>query len=227
MSALELPLPSGARFAVRRVYCVGQNYPQHVREMGGDPATNVPCFFMKPPDGLLGPGSRIPYPPATHDFQHEVELVVALGAGGRDLAPDAARRAILAYGVGLDLTRRDLQAELKRRGHPWELAKSFTGSAVLSTLVPWKEGLPPSTLLRLTVNGEVRQESPIGAMSRGVEELLVLLSRYDALAPGDLLFTGTPAGVGPLVPGDRLEATCGEARLSAVVAEAHPSGESP
>ncbi len=187
--------------------------------MGGNLAASVPCFFMKPPDGLLGPGARIPYPPETHDFQHEVELVIALGEGGRNLAPEDARRAVLAYGVGLDLTRRDLQTELKRRGHPWELAKSFTASAVVSGLVPWGEGLPSTTPLRLRVNGHLRQETAIGAMIHGVEDLLVLLSRYDTLAPGDLLFTGTPAGVGPLVPGDRLEATCGEAHLEATVVD--------
>jgi fumarylpyruvate hydrolase len=183
MNGVTLPFGE-ERFAVRRVYCVGQNYSEHVREMGGDPTANVPCFFMKPTDGLLGPGARVPYPPET-----------------------------------LDLTRRDLQADLKRRAHPWELAKSFTGSAVVSALVPWGPGLPPTTVLRLTVNGTVRQDATLGAMIRDVEDLLVLLSRYDALAPGDLLFTGTPAGVGPLGVGDRLEAVCGEARLEATVVD--------
>jgi fumarylpyruvate hydrolase len=218
MNGVTLPFGE-ERFAVRRVYCVGQNYSEHVREMGGDPTANVPCFFMKPTDGLLGPGARVPYPPETRDFQHEVELVVALGSGGRRLDREGARRAIRAYGVGLDLTRRDLQADLKRRAHPWELAKSFTGSAVVSALVPWGPGLPPTAVLRLTVNGTVRQEATLGAMIRDVEDLLVILSRYDALAPGDLLFTGTPAGVGPLGVGDRLEAVCGEARLEASVVE--------
>lgn len=217
MSGASLPLEGGGRFAVRRVYCVGQNYPQHVREMGGDPARAEPCFFMKPADGLLGPGEPIPYPPETRDFHHEVELVVALGAGGRRLSAEEAARAIAAYGVGLDLTRRDLQAALKARAHPWELAKSFTGSAAVSALVPWGTGLGPGTPLRLAVNGRLRQESTLGAMLRGTVELLVTLSRYDALAPGDLLFTGTPEGVGPLVPGDRLEAVCGRARLEATV----------
>ena len=213
-----LPLRTGGNFPVRRIYCVGQNYAEHVREMGGAPAPGLPCFFMKPPDALLGPGARIAYPPETRDFHHEVEFVVALGRGGHRLTATEAQAAVVAYGVGLDLTRRDLQAELKRRGHPWELAKSFSGSAVISELVPWNEGLAPTTTLRLEVNGRVRQETTLGMMTHGVGELLEILSRYDTLAAGDLLFTGTPAGVGPLVPGDRLLATCGEARLEAHVA---------
>ncbi len=215
-----LPLRTGGNFPVRRIYCVGQNYAEHVREMGGAPAAGLPCFFMKPPDALLGPGARIVYPPETRDFHHEVELVVALGRGGFRLTAAEAQAAVVAYGVGLDLTRRDLQAELKRRGHPWELAKSFSGSAVVSELVPWNEGLAPTTTLRLEVNGRVRQETTLGMMTHGVGELLEILSRYDTLAAGDLLFTGTPAGVGPLVPGDRLLAICGEARLEARVADA-------
>ena len=215
-----LPLRTGGNFPVRRIYCVGQNYAEHVREMGGGTATGLPCFFMKPPDALLGPGARIVYPPETRDFHHEVELVVALGRGGFRLTAAEAQAAVVAYGVGLDLTRRDLQAELKRRGHPWELAKSFSGSAVVSELVPWNEGLAPTTTLRLEVNGRVRQETTLGMMTHGVGELLEILSRYDTLAAGDLLFTGTPAGVGPLVPGDRLLAICGEARLEARVADA-------
>ena len=214
-----LPLRTGGNFPVRRIYCVGQNYAEHVREMGGAPAPGLPCFFMKPPDALLGPGARIAYPPETRDFHHEVEFVVALGRGGHRLTATEAQAAVVAYGVGLDLTRRDLQAELKRRGHPWELAKSFSGSAVISELVPWNEGLAPTTTLRLEVNGRVRQETTLGMMTHGVGELLEILSRYDTLAAGDLLFTGTPAGVGPLVPGDRLLATCGEARLEAHVAD--------
>ena len=214
-----LPLRTGGNFPVRRIYCVGQNYAEHVREMGGAPAPGLPCFFMKPPDALLGPGARIAYPPETRDFHHEVEFVVALGRGGHRLTAAEAQAAVVAYGVGLDLTRRDLQAELKRRGHPWELAKSFSGSAVISELVPWNEGLAPTTTLRLEVNGRVRQETTLGMMTHGVGELLEILSRYDTLAAGDLLFTGTPAGVGPLVPGDRLLATCGEARLEAHVAD--------
>jgi fumarylpyruvate hydrolase len=215
-----LPLRTGGNFPVRRIYCVGQNYAEHVREMGGSPTAGLPCFFMKPSDALLGPGARIVYPPETRDFHHEVELVVALGRGGFRLTAAEAQTAVVAYGVGLDLTRRDLQAELKRRGHPWELAKSFSGSAVVSELVPWNEGLAPPTTLRLEVNGRVRQETTLGMMTHGVGELLEILSRYDTLAAGDLLFTGTPAGVGPLVPGDRLLAICGEARLEARVADA-------
>lgn len=217
MSTISLPCAWGGRLPIRRIYCVGQNYSLHVREMGGDPTHSEPCFFMKPTDGLLDPTAAIPYPPATRDFHHEVELVVVLGQGGKDLSVEEAHQAITAYGVGLDLTRRDLQAELKRRGHPWELAKSFTGSAIVSSLYRWENGLPPETRLSLEVNGTLRQEATLADMLLPVPELLARLSRYDTLAPGDLLFTGTPAGVAPLVPGDRLTARCAEAQLETSV----------
>ncbi len=193
-----------ARFPVRAIYCVGRNYREHAREMGA-PADGLPCFFMKPAHGLLADSSRIPYPPATDDFQHEVELVIALGSGGRQIPPEEAMRAIFGYGIGLDLTRRDLQARLKKQGQPWELSKSFTGSAACSVLVRANPDSPDRApqRIRLVVNGTLRQEAQTDQMIWPIATLLSELSRYEELAAGDLLFTGTPAGVGPLVVGDR------------------------
>jgi fumarylpyruvate hydrolase len=193
-----------ARFPVRAIYCVGRNYREHAREMGA-PTDEAPCFFMKPAHALLADSSRIPYPPFTQDFQHEVELVVALGSGGRRIAPQEAVQAIFGYAIGLDLTRRDLQAQLKKRGQPWELSKSFTGSAACSALVPAGVGrfVDSPRTIRLVVNGTLRQEGRTDEMIWPIATLISELSRYEELAAGDLLFTGTPAGVGPLAAGDR------------------------
>ncbi len=192
------------RFPVRSIYCVGRNYREHAREMGA-PTDGLPCFFMKPAHALLADSSRIPYPPATDDFQHEVELVVALGSGGRRIPPEEALRAVFGYGIGLDLTRRDLQARLKKQGQPWELSKSFTGSAACSALVRTSfDGSDQAPhQIRLVVNGTLRQEAQTDQMIWPIATLLSELSRYEELAAGDLLFTGTPAGVGPLAVGDR------------------------
>jgi fumarylpyruvate hydrolase len=160
---------------------------------------------MKPAHALLSDSSRIPYPPATSDFQHEVELVIALGSGGRRIPPEEAMRCIFGYGIGLDLTRRDLQAQLKKQSQPWELSKSFTGSAACSALVPaGAESIHRVPhRIRLIVNGSLRQEGQSDQMIWPMATLLSELSRYEELAAGDLLFTGTPAGVGPLAVGDR------------------------
>lgn len=199
---------SEARFPLHRVYCIGRNYAAHAREMGSQAVSrDAPVFFMKPIDGVVPPGGDIPYPPATHDFHHEVEMVVGLGNGGRDLDPARALDCVFGYGVGLDLTRRDLQATLKAKGLPWDVAKAFDASAPVSELHPARDvGHPAQARLTLAVNGEIRQDADIAEMLWPVPEIIAELSRLYELKAGDLIFTGTPAGVRPLVRGDRFRA---------------------
>ena len=190
-----------ARFPVRRVYCVGQNYAAHAREMGVTDRA-VPLFFDKPADALCM-ASEVPYPPGTNDLHHEVELVVALGSGGRDLDLQQAERCIYGYAVGVDLTRRDLQAAAKKRGAPWTTAKGFDHSAPVSAIRPL--GLidhPTNADIRLAVNGLLRPPGTTAEMIWSVPEIIAELSRLFELKAGDLVFTGTPAGVGPLEQGD-------------------------
>ena len=205
---VALPIAgSDALFPVRRVYCVGQNYAAHVAEMGGDGRT-PPFFFSKPADALMPLGGRIAYPPRTDKLQHEVELVVALRDGGRDIAPEQALTHVFGYAVGIDLTRRDLQAQAKEKGQPWEMSKSFDQSGPLSALLPTgQSGHPASGRIWLTVNGAVKQDGNLAQMTWNVAEIIANLSSYVALAAGDLIFTGTPAGVSTVVRGDVLE--CG------------------
>ena len=209
-------LGTDRRFPVRRIYCIGRNYADHVREMGGEVDRDPPVFFTKPADALVTDGADTPYPPATSDLHHEVEMVVALASGGRDIAPAEATRCIFGHGVGLDLTRRDQQARAKQNGLPWDVAKAFDHAAPVSALRPVADGVPDdATVLRLTVNGESRQESTLGAMLWKVPEIIAELSRLFELKAGDLIFTGTPAGVAALQRGDQLEAGLGElARLA-------------
>lgn len=196
---------SDAAFPVHRIYCVGQNYAAHAREMGGNPEREPPFYFMKPADAVVPDGVTLPYPPRTADLHHEIELVVAIGRGGRDIPAADAPSHVFGYAVGIDLTRRDLQAEAKKRGRPWDTAKGFDGSAPLSAIRPASEvGHPREGRIWLAVNGALRQDGDIGDLVWTVEEAIAELSTLFALAPGDLLFTGTPAGVGPLVPGDRV-----------------------
>jgi fumarylpyruvate hydrolase len=191
---------SEGRFPVRRIYCVGQNYAAHAREMGSDPDRKPPFFFMKPGDAVVPSGSRMKFPTKTAELHHEVELVIALGRGGENIRVDEAARCIFGWAVGLDLTRRDLQLEAKKMGRPWDMAKGFDGSAPLGLLVP---GSPPAAAaITLSVNGELRQTGNIADMIWAVPEIIATLSTYVVLAPGDLLFTGTPAGVGAIHPGD-------------------------
>lgn len=195
------------RFPVRRVFCVGRNYADHAREMGHDPDKEPPFFFDKPADALIGPGP-LPYPPKTADLHHEVELVVALGAGGRDIATEAALDKVWGYAIGNDLTRRDLQAVAKKAGRPWTMAKGFDASAVCGPVHPVAEtGHLQSGRIASIVNGETRQEGDMSQMIWRVDEVIAYLSTLITLAPGDLIYTGTPAGVGRLIPGDtcRLE----------------------
>lgn len=198
---------STARFPVRRIFCIGRNYAEHAREMGATVEKDAPLFFCKPADAIVSDGADVPYPQATADLHHEVEMVVALGAGGSDLSPEAAAELVWGYGVGLDLTRRDLQAQAKARSHPWDVAKAFDHSAPISALVPRADApVSDATALRLSVNGELRQHTTLGEMVHGVPDILATLSRLFALKAGDLVFTGTPAGVAALQRGDRFHA---------------------
>ncbi len=196
---------SSARFPVRRIFCVGQNYADHAREMGSDPDRQQPFFFTKPADAVVPGGGTLPYPSMTQDLHHEVELVVALGAGGRDIDATQATAKIFGHAVGIDLTRRDLQAAAKAAGRPWDMAKGFDRSAPIGALTP---GAPPTTgAIGLTIDGEPRQSGDLSMMIWSVAEVIAALSRQVELAPGDLIFTGTPAGVGPILPGVRVRAT--------------------
>ena len=214
-AAVSLPIAGrGERFPVHRIYCIGRNYLDHAREMGMTVNRAQPVFFLKPADALVSDGADVPYPPATADLHHEVEMVVALAKGGRDIAVEHALDHVFGYGVGLDLTRRDLQAAAKQAGMPWDSAKAFDHSAPVSTLHPVAAvGHPAHTELRLEVNGAVRQRTDIDAMVFNVAETIHELSKLWALAPGDLIFTGTPAGVAALVRGDRFRATLGDIAL--------------
>jgi fumarylpyruvate hydrolase len=190
-----------ALFAVRRVLCVGRNYAAHRREMGGDDR-DPPFFFSKPSDALVT-AEEVPYPSRTHDLHHEIELVVALGAGGEGVTPDHAKTMIFGYATGVDLTRRDLQAAAKTKGQPWDAAKGFDASAPISP-IRRAAGAPPSGAIRLWVNDDLRQEGLLADMIWGAAEIISEASKLWRLAPGDLIFTGTPEGVGPLRVGDRV-----------------------
>jgi fumarylpyruvate hydrolase len=205
---VTLPVLSDKAFPVRRIYCVGRNYADHAKEMGGDPKKDEPFFFMKPADAILPNGGVMPYPPATRDLQPEVELVVALRSGGRNIAPDKAAASILGYAVGLDMTRRDLQAAFKEKRQPWEMSKAFDHSAPCSAITPaGAAGVLAKGKIELKVNGAIRQSGDLAQMIWGVPQLIAKLSALVELLPGDLIFTGTPAGVGPVVKGDTLEAS--------------------
>ncbi len=199
-------LGSAARFPVRRVYCIGRNYAAHAVEMGHDPDREPPFFFQKNPDNL-DPSGEFPYPPQSRDVHHEVELAVALGGGGSDVATDAALGLVWGYAVALDMTRRDVQDEAKRLKRPWETSKAFERSAPIGPLVPAASlGHPSEGRITLAVNGEIRQEGDLNQLIWKVPEMIAFLSGYFTLAPGDVILSGTPAGVGPVERGDRLEA---------------------
>lgn len=193
-------------FPVHRVYCVGRNYAEHAREFGNDP-TEPPFFFQKNVDSLVLSPHEVEYPPKTHDLQFEVELVVALGDGGRGISESNALQRVFGYAVGIDFTRRDLQAEAKQQRRPWEVAKAFEQSAPIGAIVMAETiGHPASGAISLDLNGEVRQSADLSEMSWSVPKLIANLSGYFDLRAGDLIFTGTPAGVGPVKRGDRLHA---------------------
>ncbi|MBK5927006.1 fumarylacetoacetate hydrolase family protein [Rhodobaculum claviforme] len=211
---------TAARFPVHRIYCVGRNYAAHAIEMGHDPDREPPFFFMKSPTCLLTDGADMPWPPGTEDVHHEIELVVALGKGGRDIPVADALAHVWGYGVGLDMTRRDLQAALKKAGRPWEVAKAFEASAPCAEIVPAERiGHPAHGAIRLHVNGALRQEGDLDQMIWKVPEIIAHLSALFELRAGDLIMTGTPAGVGPVRPGDVMEAeVAGIGRLRTAVA---------
>jgi fumarylpyruvate hydrolase len=196
------------RFPVRRIFCVGRNYADHVREMGGDPRSEQPIFFTKPADALVQGGSTVPYPAGTRDLHHEVELVVALQRGGRHINAAGALAHVYGYAVGNDLTRRDLQSLARSRGLPWDMAKGFDASAQISRIHPVERFGHPSAsaAIWLKVNGAQRQHSTLDRMIWSVPEIISALSELVELQPGDLIYTGTPEGVGALVPGDVVQA---------------------
>lgn len=192
-----------ALFPVRRIFCVGRNYAAHRREMGGDDR-DPPFFFTKPADAIRPPGAAVAYPSRTGDLHHEIELVVALGSGGADLSPDQALKLVYGYAVGVDLTRRDLQNAAKSKGQPWDASKAFDASAPISAITRWSAA-PPQGRIRLSVNGQVRQDATVADMIWNVAEIIAEASKLWTLAAGDLIFTGTPEGVGAIVRGDKVE----------------------
>jgi fumarylpyruvate hydrolase len=201
---LKVPTISIARstvlFPVRRIFCVGQNYADHAREMGSDPNRQPPFFFGKPADAVVPSGLHLPFPSRTANLHHEVELVIALGKGGVDVKPSDAPSMIFGYAVGIDLTRRDMQTEAKKAGRPWDMSKGFDHSAPIGPLTP---GVPPlDGAITLTIDGELRQAGDLKDMIWGAADIIAFLSTYVALAAGDLIFTGTPAGVGPIRRGE-------------------------
>lgn len=204
-------------FPVRRVYCVGQNYAQHQIEMGGS-GREPPFFFGKPTDALVAGGGKLPYPPLTGNLQHEVELVVALVSGGANIPVATALEKVFGYAVGIDLTRRDLQAQAKEKGRPWDMAKGFDCSGPLSPLVPAATcGHPSQGRIWLQVNGTTKQEGDLSQMTWKVAEIIANLSTYVELAAGDLIFTGTPAGVSTVGRGDALR--CGIDKVAELTIE--------
>ena len=197
---------SDARFPVRRIYCVGQNYAEHAREMGTDPDRVPPCFFSKPGNSIIANGAAVPYPPRTNNLHHEIELVAGIGKAGSNIAVEAAQQHVFGYAVGNDLTRRDLQKAAKDGRAPWDIAKGFDNAAPITDMTPAAQtGAINSGRIWLTVNGELRQEADIADLIWSVDEVIAELSTLFELRPGDLIFTGTPAGVGPLQPGDAVE----------------------
>ena len=210
---VSAPVLGGGDFPVRRIFCIGRNYADHVREMGGDPKSDPPVFFTKPADAVVRTGSIIAYPQATTNFHYEGELVVALKAGGRDIKTAAdASALIFGQAAGCDLTRRDLQAAAKKTGGPWDAAKAFDNSApigLIARIEDFPNELFDGARLVLSVNGEEKQNAPLALMIWSVPEIIMALSRLFELKAGDLIFTGTPEGVGPLVSEDRVEVTIG------------------
>lgn len=205
-SVVSLPVVgSSDTFPVRRIYCIGRNYAEHAIEMGHDPSKEPPFFFQKNPDNLLPEGKDFPYPAKSNDVHFEIELVVALKSGGTNIPVDQALEHVFGYAVGLDMTRRDLQGEAKKLGRPWEIGKAFEYSAPCGPIYPASQvGHPTSGEVWLKVNGEMRQKGDVNQMIWKVPEMISYLSDYFTLAPGDLIMSGTPAGVGAVRKGDAL-----------------------
>lgn len=206
------PIPSVAiagvqtRFPVRRIFCVGRNYAAHAREMGKDPEREAPFFFTKPADALVESGSTISYPLLTSNLHHEIELVVAIAKGGVKISRSKALEHIFGYGAGIDLTRRDLQSEAKDKGRPWDWGKAFDASAPCGAILPVAQSdHPVDARIWLNINGKSRQDANINELIWSVPEVISILSRSIQLCAGDLIYTGTPAGVGAIEPGDTVE----------------------
>ena len=196
---------SDARFPVGRIYCVGRNYAEHAREMGHDPNREPPFFFMKAANSVVPSGSTIAYPVGTKDVHHEIEMVVAIGKGGKNIPVEKALEHVWGYGVGLDMTRRDIQGEAKKMGRPWEMGKSFDESAPCTPIHAATEiGHPSKGAIWVKVNGETKQQGDISQMIWSVPEQINYLSSLITLQAGDLIFSGTPSGVGPIKAGDKL-----------------------
>ena len=194
------------RFPVNRIYCVGRNYADHAREMGHDPDREPPFFFMKPATAIVTDGQAMAYPALSKDVHHELEMVVAIGKGGSNISADHALDHVWGYGLGLDMTRRDLQGEAKKMGRPWDTGKAFDQSAPCSALVPVSQcGHLSKGRIYLTVNGQVKQDGDLAMMIWNVPETIAYLSTLFTLMPGDLIFSGTPAGVAAVQRGDVLE----------------------
>lgn len=196
---------SEARFPVRRIFCVGRNYGAHVREMGGDEKDQPPLFFCKPADAVRSPGEPTPYPPGTTELHHEIELVVALKSGGADIPAETALDCVFGYAAGVDLTRRDLQGLAKKGGQPWDAAKGFDASAPMGLIRRAEGSAPPTGEIMLSVAGETKQKAPLSDMIWSVPEIVAEASKLWTLAAGDLIFTGTPEGVGPVAKGQMVE----------------------
>ena len=202
---VTVPVEGGGDFPVRRIFCVGRNYGAHVREMGGNEKESSPIFFTKPADAVVVGGADAPYPPATTDLHHEIELVVALGRGGREVSADDALGLVWGYAAGVDLTRRDLQGLAKKGGQPWDAAKAFDHSAPLGLLRRAEGAAPPAGRISLSVAGAPRQDADLADMIWSVPEIVAEASKLWELKAGDLIFTGTPEGVGPIARGERVE----------------------
>lgn len=202
-----VPIAGGGAYPVRRIYCVGRNYVSHIREMKEADERDPPFFFQKPRDSIVGDGAEVPYPPMTTDFQYEVELVIAIGKGGRNIDPAKGLDHVWGYAAGIDLTRRDRQRDARDLQLPWEVGKSFDRSAPCGPLHPAASvGHLRSGAITLSVNGQEHQRGDLREMIWNVPEIVAQLSKQVTLATGDLIFTGTPAGVGPVVAGDRIDA---------------------
>ena len=204
----SVAVAGGAAFPVRRIFCVGRNYAEHAREMGTDPDREPPFFFMKSADTVVASGSEIKYPTRTENLHHEVELVIAMGSGGSDISVAEASDHIFGYAVGVDLTRRDLQQQMKENGRPWDIGKSFDQAAPVGEIQPsWNIGHPRKGKINLSVNGKTRQKADLKDMIWSIDEIIAELSTYYSLEAGDLIFTGTPSGVDALVRGDHVSST--------------------
>lgn len=203
--AITAVTSNGHEYPVRRIFCIGRNYAAHAREMGRDPDREPPFFFTKWAETLVPTGTTIAYPPETSNFHYEAELVVAIGKGGRNITASDALSHVYGYATGLDMTRRDLQLEARDKGRPWDTGKNVEQSCPIGVLHPASEvGHPDSGHITLTVNGEMKQNADLNELIWDVPDVIAYVSRFYELAPGDLVYSGTPAGVGPVVPGDEI-----------------------